>query len=127
METIKNTKYKAEAFVVFPAWETISNHADTQFSCYLFKKWLGENLYLCIEHRPNIHNTDDDVDYDFLEASFCNRAGFAIASETFPFCEDGYHAAIAMVIHWAETFSSIFTDVANKSLMRKKPEQSAVN
>lgn len=122
MEDIKNTKNKAQALIIFPAWETILNHAETQCAPYFFKKWLGENLYLCIEHRPNTL-IDDEYNCDLIEVSFCNRAGFAIASEALPFCRDGYNAAIAQLICWAETFQSIFGDVATKSLVRKNPEQ----
>lgn len=111
---------KTKAFVIFPAWETIIAESRDEYISYTFKKWLGENLYVSIECKKDSMLWEGRP--DILCVSYCNRIGFNIAVEHFPLTREGYKAALGQLLHWADTFQTIFSDLRNYSGVEKKTE-----
>jgi hypothetical protein len=120
-EQKKDLKVKNKMFIAFPSWETIVEQSEDEYRGFCFKKWLGENLYVRIERRNESLVFDNQP--DLLYVAFCNRAGFPIATEFFPFSESGYRAALTQLLHWAETFEEIFADVKEYSFVEGVREE----
>lgn len=101
----------------FPTWDEFSEHNqyfldNKEYKGYCISIPATEALYLLIDCQ-NEHCIWSNAD-NVIRVAWCNKAGFAIASASYKYCEEGYLAACVYLVNTAYELSKFFDVFARR-------------